>query len=440
MLRKPFLLRYAVGSAVLLSAAGNAAAITDAVKSATRAEKALAKDQPAKAVADAEAAVAAEPGNANYRMLLGRAYLESGRFQSAAASFADVLALDPSRGGAALSLALARLGLGDRDGARAVLEAHGGAIPPSDRGLALALAGDPAAGVALLEEVVRNGGADAKARQNLALSYALAGRWPEAKLMASYDLDPQAASRRILEWSRFALDGQAPAQVAALLGVQPGEDPGRPLALALNAPASAPVQVAQAAPPPPPVAMAAAPVALAVAVAETAPVAKPQSGIQFASRSEVAQAIASPRPVIVPQPVRPVRVQPVAASPRPNVAAQPMQPARLQPAAFVQPLGGRFVVQLGAFSSQGAAEGAWSQAVARVDALASMTPSAATFAKDGRTLYRLSVGGFATRVGAAAFCERLRARGGQCFVRESAGDAPLQWAKRPGGNTRLAAR
>lgn len=253
-MRKSFMFRFAVSSVVLLSAAANAAAISDAVKSATRAERALDKSKPAEAVDAAEAAVAAAPRDAGYRMLLGRAYLGSGRFRSAATSFSDALTLDPQRSGAALSLALTRLGTGDREGAREVLDAHAQAIAPGDRGLAIALAGDPAAGVALLEDTVRNGGADAKTRQNLALSYALAGRWAEAKLMASYDLDPQTVSRRMLEWSRYTGEGQAVAQVAALLGVQPGDDSGQPTRLALNAlpaPNAAPVRTAEAAPPPP---------------------------------------------------------------------------------------------------------------------------------------------------------------------------------------------
>lgn len=437
-MRKSFMFRFAVSSVVLLSAAANAAAISDAVKSATRAERALDKSKPAEAVDAAEAAVAAAPRDAGYRMLLGRAYLGSGRFRSAATSFSDALTLDPQRSGAALSLALTRLGTGDREGAREVLDAHAQAIAPGDRGLAIALAGDPAAGVALLEDTVRNGGADAKTRQNLALSYALAGRWAEAKLMASYDLDPQTVSRRMLEWSRYTGEGQAVAQVAALLGVQPGDDSGQPTRLALNAlpaPNAAPVRTAEAAPPPP-VAMTAevaaevpAPTTTEVAEAKavfTPPVALATApAIQFAPRSEVVQKIAAaPQLWVASQIAKPV----------------PQPVARFQRAAFIQPTGGRFVVQIGAFSSRAVAEDGWARAVRRVSAFGDMTPSTAVFQKDGMTFYRLSVGGFDTRATAVTFCERFRARGGQCFVREQAGDAPLQWAQRKGGAIRLAAR
>lgn len=429
-MRNAFLLRFAISSVVLLSAASNAAAITDAVKSAARAEKALAKSQPVEAVDDAEAAVAASPQDASYRMLLGRAYLESGRFRSAATSFGDALALDPMRGSAALNQALARLGLGDSEGARELIDAHAARIPAGDRGLALALAGDTAAGIALLEDAIRAGGSNAKTRQNLALSYALAGRWSEAKLMASYDLDPQAVSRRILQWSLFAGADQSAFQVAAVLGVQPRQDAGQPTRLALNMPTTAPVRLAEAAPPPPPpVAMtetAEAPtapaveVAVATVAAEAEALFKAPEGVTFAARSEVVQAIVPQRPRIAPRPA----VAPV---------------ARVQQATFVQPTGGRFVVQIGAYDSVGVAEDAWGRAVRRVSALRELTPSTAVFVQGSTRFYRLSVGGFGTRVRAAAFCEQFRSRGGSCFVREQAGDAPLQWAGR-GGAIRFAAR
>lgn len=420
-------LRLAAASVIVLSAAAHAAQIGDAAKSALRSEKALQKNKPATAVSEAEEAVAAAPNDASYRVLLGRAYLQSGRFHSAAASFADALALDPSQNAAVLNLALARIGAGDRAGARAVLDQRGAAIAPGDRGLALALAGDPQGGVALLETAVRNGGADAKTRQNLALSYALAGRWAEAKVMASYDLDPHMLTQRMLQWSQFALDKGPEAQVASLLGVQPGDDAGRPERLALHMTPAAPVQMAEAAAPPPPVAMADVPpvetAAADVPAVETvaaeaqALFTPPAPAVRFAPRSEIVQAIAQPR-------TAPATVKPV---------------ARFQQAAFLQPEGGRFVVQIGAYDSVGVAEDAWGRAVKRVAAFRDLTPSTAVFVKDSRTFYRLSVGGFGTRATAVSFCETFRTRGGQCFVREQAGDAPLQWAGR-GGGVKFAAR
>lgn len=410
---------------------GEAVAGKEAGRVAAKAEKLLDKD-PAKALVAAEHAVALAPTQAGYRMLLGRAYLANGRFRSAASSFGDVLTLEPGNGGAALSLALAKIALGDKDGARALVDAHQGRIAASDRGLALALTGDAPGGVAVLEAAVRSGGADAKTRQNLALAYALSGRWQEAKLMASYDLDPATVSKRIMDWSRLARDEVGAVQVADLLGVTPAADDGMPvrLALAPTAPAAVPVQMADAAPPPPApiadqgdfaaVAVAEAPVAAVapVAVAATAP------GVQFAPRAEVVQ----------PVPATPAPAPVVTAAPAPRAPA-----ARFRQAAYVVPArGGRFAVQLGAYSNAARVEAAWSQTVSRVGSLARFTPASAMVRTAGGTFHRLSITGFETRGAAVALCTQLRAKGGQCFVREVAGDAPLQWAANRG--PRIASR
>jgi Tfp pilus assembly protein PilF len=396
---------------------GAAVASREAARMAARAEKLLAKDT-AKALVAAEHAVALAPTDADHRMLLGRAYLANGRFRSAATSFSDVLALDPSRGNAALSLALAKIALGDKDGARALVDEHQQRIAPSDRGLALALTGDAPGGVGVLEAVVRGGGSDAKTRQNLALAYALAGRWLEAKLMASYDLDAATVSKRIMDWSKLAREDAGATHVAALLGVQPtATDEGMPvrLALAPAAPEAAPVRMAEAAPPPPPARLA-EPVEVAQAPAIAAPVDEaPRPSVSFAAPSEVVQ-----QPRVLP-------VVPRYEGPQPK------------PAAYVVPAkGGRFAVQIGAFSTPGRVEAAWSQTVSRVGSLARFTPASATVRTAGGTFYRLSVTGFETRDSAVRLCMQLRARGGQCFVREVAGDAPLQWAANRG--PRIASR
>ena len=417
-MRHTVLAKAAASMLVLAMATG---AATPASKHAERAIKALDKHKTSAAIEAAEAAVAAAPRDAAYRMVLGRAYLASGRFRSAATSFADALALDDARGPAALSLALAQVGLGEQEAARSVLERHGPIIAAGDRGLALALAGNPAEGVKVLEAEVRGGGA-AKTRQNLALSYALAGRWSEAKLMASYDLDPATLSQRIMEWSRFTREQQASAQVAALLGVLPGADEGLPQRLAL-AP-NPDVQLAGSAPTPalsapPPIPMEQA-VEVAVAVAEPAP-----NGpvIQFAPRNEVVQQLTSPV---------------VLAALRPAPAAR-RAPERVREAGFAMPTTGRFVVQVGAYNSAAVAGDAWSRMSSRIGALRTVEPATATIVRGNATFHRLSVSGFAARATAVSFCESLRAHGGSCFVREAAGDAPLQWARR-GGGTRLAAR
>ena len=54
----------------------------------------------------------------------------------------------------------------------------------------------------------------------------------------------------------------------------------------------------------------------------------------------------------------------------------------------------------------------------------------ARFASTKGTFYRLSVQGFGSVNEASALCSSLRRAGGSCFVRNVAGDAPVQIASR----------
>ena len=143
---------------------------------ARRAQAALAKRDGDGAVRYAEAAVGIMPQSADYRLLLAQGYLEAGRFTSARQGFADALALAPENGKAALNLALMQTAGGDWQAARLTLAQNAAIIPASDRGLALALAGDAQGAITLLTDVARSSGSNAKVRQNLALSLALAGQ------------------------------------------------------------------------------------------------------------------------------------------------------------------------------------------------------------------------------------------------------------------------
>ncbi|RZM03584.1 MAG: tetratricopeptide repeat protein, partial [Sphingomonas sp.] len=159
-----------------------------AADNARKAEKALARRDAGAAIRFAEAAVELSPRSAGYRMLLGQSYLQGGRFASAQQVFGDVLTLSPGNAKAALNLALAKVATGDWAGARRTLDANATVIPAADRGLAMALAGDPKGAVVLLTQVARTPEADAKVRQNLALSFALAGQWNMARVVAATDM------------------------------------------------------------------------------------------------------------------------------------------------------------------------------------------------------------------------------------------------------------
>jgi Flp pilus assembly protein TadD len=415
--------------------AGSKSSLVDdraAAQDIAKAKQALADRHGGDAVRWAEAAVELRPQVADYRAVLGQAYLLAGRFASARTTFNDALTLSPGDGKVALNMALAQIAEGDWTGARQTLDSNSGSIPVGDRGLAMALAGDPTSAVSLLLPVARQPGADAKLRQNLALSLALAGRWQDARVVAAMDLSPTDADKRIVEWAAFARPASRYDQVAALLGVTPASDPGQPVALALNAStsvvASAPAPVDAYMPKSSAeVSVAAAPVdtgtttpAVVAAVAPTPAV----STVVFGPRAEV---------------VQPLPVQPAVGSKAPLIKAPK---TAIKAAAFVKPMvapttpgaakvsvsKGNFYVQLGAYDSAGVARDAWGRASRAYSGFSGHAPTGMPVTVNGKNFYRLSVGGF-DRAGAAQLCASYRATGGTCFVRASAGDQAVSWKK-----------
>ena len=97
----------ALAGVLLTGCATNAA--PQAEVSAARAQEAMAEGRHDRAVRLAEDAVLAEPHNAAYRSMLGKAYLDAGRFASAQTAFDDAMTLGDLSPRTALSLALAQL-------------------------------------------------------------------------------------------------------------------------------------------------------------------------------------------------------------------------------------------------------------------------------------------------------------------------------------------
>jgi len=402
--------------------------------------KALAKGNAQAAVTFGETAVSYDPAVVSYRVMLGQAYLKAGRFASASAAFSDALILDPTNGKAALSLALAEIAEGHWDAARHTLDAHAATIPVRDRGLAIALAGDPASAVELLNDAVRAPDADAKTRQNFALVLALAGRWQDAKTVAAMDIAPGDLDARILQWASFANPKSAADQVASLLGVVPVVDPGQPVALALNKDRSKTVDVASAAPidsfmpKPQPEAMAVAVASAApgVETSEPSPVMASVSSVSFAPRKEIVQilparAVATTKIAGAPGATRADAI--IARSKSAVTAFIVPKPKAASVGAAVPPVKGGYFVQLGAFENAAVARDAWTRA-RRVSNFGGHAPSGANFTGKQGSFYRLSVGGFA-RGDADAMCRAYRAKGGKCFVRTGAGDTAPAWATVP---------
>lgn len=389
---------------------------------ATRALAALNANDIPTAISLAERAVAKTPNDAGFRALLGNAYFAGGRFRSAESAYRDALTLYGDQPQVVLKLALVQIAQGKTRQAVAFLAQNRGSLNVSDYGLALALAGELGEAVAVLDAAARSKDADATVRQNLALSHALAGHWDEARVIASQDVPAGQLDGRIQQWMKLASPKSAADQVASLVGVTPAAaDAGQPVQLALNktdtqvaevaAPAAAPVAAAAAAAPPSQPALQAAPVQVAVAPAP--PPARPASTLTSFAMAAVNEAKAAVAAIL---PGSKANVRPVRASyPISRPAASGNSPA---------------VVQLGAYGSPDRVLAAWNATAHKYAVLKGYAPMSARFSSPKGTFYRLSVHGFASDRDARLTCEALRRQGGNCFVRNTAGDAPVRLASR----------
>ncbi len=456
-----------------------------------KAREALGKKKLDVAVEWAERAVAAMPANGQYRQLLGDAYFQSGRFQSAETSFADALTLVPGQDRIALKLALSKIALGKGREAIAILDEHKSVISLTDAGLARALAGDLAGAISSLETAARSPQATSKTRQNLAFSYAMAGRWVEARAVASQDLPTVTVDQRLSDWAAVARPRAAWDQLASLLKITPSYDEGQPKALALgrsepNVDVAAVVPAAE-----PEVAAAVVPVAEPVVAATTLPEVPAPVAVEAPSApaAEVvvalppvpeepvvaeAQAPLAPSIIFVSKPVvqaiaiatgntapiirsskTPIKQKlgatRVAARQMKAPAAQPIKKPMVVKAAPVSApapapskkvseakASGGYAVQLGAFASESNAD----SALASAGGLKNFKRSKGRVNTNNGSLYRVALSGFSSKDEAGRVCAQVRAKGGTCFVRGVAGsDASTRLVTRKAGNgTRLAKR
>jgi len=387
---------------------------------ATRAQIALNSNKVPEAIQLAEQAVVKAPTDAGFRALLGNAYFAAGRFHSAESAFKDSLSLYPNQAQVMLKLALAQVALGKKNAAIATLNVARPALGESNYGLALALAGHTADAISVLEPAARDTKADATIRQNLALAYAFAGNWDNARAVAAQDVPANQLDTRIHQWMALASPKSPAEQVAALTGVTPAAvDEGQPVKLALARPDT---QVAEVAPPAPtpapvasaPVAVAAAPIAPTPVTIASIPPAPPPARPTLATLA--ATAVSEAKAVFAA--VMPHEKAP-AAKPRPRVVA-----------AAVRRGSSPAVVQLGAYGSPDRVLAAWNGSARKYGALKAYMPMSAKFASPKGVFYRLSVRGFASDAEARNLCMSLRRQGASCFVRNTAGDTPVNIAMR----------
>ena len=386
-----------VAVAALMSAGTVATAKPGADTTASEAQIALGKGKIDKAISLAEAVVAASPRDPAYRTLLGNAYLRAGRFDSAVTTFDDAMELGDNSARTALALALANVAAGRNQDAVAILNDWRDAIPASDLGLALALAGETSRGVAVLNDAVRNSEPSAKIRQNLAYAFVLDGRWREARLMVAQDLPADKVDARISDWAMQARPEDYQKRVATLLTVPVRSDPGQPQSLALNASPATQQLAAEAAAP---VAVAdQPPVELAAATPPPAPV---ENFDQAFVAAPVVQSVPSSA-------VRTASVEPVRAAPARvtyNASVAKPRAARAK---------GSHLVQLGSFASPQGARRAWGIFSKRNPSLRSYRMAITPAVVHGKNFWRVAAAGFDAR-SASGMCSSVKARGGVCFA------------------------
>lgn len=402
---------------------------------AKKAEKAMAKGKTDRALTYAELAVEADMQNRDYRALLARVYMAQGRFVAAERTLMDVMDLGQVDPRTVISLALTRIAQGEVDSAISLVESNRSIVPVSDYGLTLALAGRSGDAVHVLREAIRTDNATSRTRQNLALAYALDGRWADARVMASQDMAQDTVNDRIAEWAQYARPNSYTMRVAGLLKVRPNMgDTGQPVRLALNS--VSPVGLAQAdvAPPSFDIAMAQPLAELAAIgeapVAESAGFAAVEADVKIADATPVATSVAD----------APLIKAPTGPAKSASVAAPAPAPVKLALADVPAPAkaSGSHLVQLGAFASTANAQAAWDKLSKRYGVLNGFSAASSTVTVNGKKLTRLAAMGFGNAAAANAACSQIKSQGGVCLVRSAGGEAPVRMAS--GQARRIAAR
>lgn len=427
--------RLILGTAIAsLALASCASSAPPAEVSFNKAQSAIEKGNVNKAIAHAEAAVLASPRNAEYRAVLGTAYLEAGRYDSAATAFGDAIELGDARGRTALSYALTKAAVGDNREAVRVLQARQNSVQRADLGLALALAGEADRGVEVLVNDIRAGNATPKARQNLAYAYALAGNWRAARVMASEDVPANQLDARLSDWAASARPEDHMMRVSNLLGLAPKSDAGQPQHLALANFPSQPELAAEA-------------VQMAKAEPEAAPAAPRQSeAMAFGVGKESNVTVASAKPPAVAQAVPAPSVAVPAAKPSPAPRAVQTRGPRFVSNAVVQKIStpepsapkvaarstpsrasapqrrapatgaaDTHRVQLGSFNSRQVAEQKWNEIQRRYPSLKGHDVVITEAQVNGRTFFRVAAAGFSERA-ARSMCGTVKSSGGGCFA------------------------
>ena len=413
--------------------------------SASDAAAARADGKTEKAIALAEQAALAAPGDAAAKAELGSSYLAAGRFLSARQAFEDALVLGDVSPQTALGFTLASIAVGDQRAALETLGEWHDAMAPSDLGLAYALAGNPEMGAQVLTNALRAGQNTPQMRQNLAYAHALGGQWAAARIIAAEDVAPGELDERISSWARTARPEDFTARVANLLGVQPQADAGMPARLALGtgttgeliAEAAAQAEASRTAPASrvaasgelPPVDLLAANTTTRDLQQLDPPVGASDAPRDFGSAFATDEKVVASRIVSNPvvQKTPPSAPAPVAAAATRSVPQLAPKPASApKPAtrpASQQLAGGSHLVQLGSYGSEADAKRGWAIFSKRYPEVAGREQVITRAKVRGKIYYRLSAGNLAA-ASAKSLCATVKKAGQGCIAWEESRPLP----------------
>jgi len=144
---------------------------------------------------------------------------------------------------------------------------------------------------------------------------------------------------------------------------------------------------------------------------------KPLAALAPAAQPKPAPVAVKAPPVAKPVAAKPAVAKPAVAKP---VVAKPVEAKPMVAKAAAAPSADKanVYIQIGAFSTAALADKGWSDiAKAFPKPMAGKTKSVVPLPKDGGTLYRTAIGGFASKADADAFCASLKAAGKTCFVK-----------------------
>jgi Flp pilus assembly protein TadD len=396
------------------------------------ADAAIAGGDPNMALSVSQSVLATDAGNVDALVHEGDAYYALGRCPAAEAAYQLALTHDPKATAAATGLGRCLLKTDPHAAeaafAQAVQDDPGNAAAWNDLGIARDLQGNFAGAVDPYQKALLADPSLTAAEVNLGLSLALSGNGPEALQYLGPLATGQGATPKIREDYAAAL-------------VASGRDSEARQVLAIDLPPdqvnsamdgfSAVIAQSQAAPAPlPPPAPTVTQVQTTTVV--SAPVSPAASPVPLTPTAAPAPAVpADPPPAYVPDnstgaytgpspiPVTassstpgPVVTPPDTPAPMPAAPPPPAPAAATTPAATDGP-----AVQLGALNSPADAERAWRNISDTAPALfTGKEPNIQPVTINGKTFYRLRVGGFDKKADAAKFCGEVSAAGNACTV------------------------